>query len=168
MVLGALGKIGPIAGSGLILTIAALTLSGIYFFFGFAIFTGIGFRGIIKNESYKHLKPYDIIISVFAGMAFQSVVMGLLFQLQYWPGAGIMTVAAILSLIIFIMISPLMLRTKNKYVYMGILKRGIPMLLVLLFLYFSPVATKLKIFKVGSPEIEVQILNDAKESGVEN
>lgn len=166
--LGALGKLGPIVGSGIVLTFGALILSFIYFVFGFAVFTGIRLRNISKKESYTHLKPYDIIISIFTGFIFQSLIMSLLFQLQYWPGAAVMSLATVLSAPIFLILSAVLLMTKNRYIYSGILARGVPMFLLLLVLYLSPVNAKLKIFKVGSPEMEAQILNNAKEADAEN
>lgn len=162
IILATLGKLVPVVGTGIIITFAALTLSFLYFIFGFAIFTRIGFRQIFKKDNYKHLKPVDIILSVITGMAFQTTVCGLLFQLQYWPGARVMSFAGLITSLPFIIIAAFLLKAQNRYVYIAILKRGIPLFLALLFLHLTPVTTKLKIFKVSDPEIKGRIINDAK------
>ena len=74
-----------------------------------------------------------------------------------------MAVAGLLSTLPFLIIAAIMSMSKNTYVYAGILTRGLPMFLFVLFLYMTPVTKKLKIFKVSEPEIEARILNDAKE-----
>src|SRR5690606_7855297 len=94
------------------------------------------------------------------GMAFQILVTGLLFKLQYWPGAGVMSFVALITNFPFILLAAWLLMTKNRFVYVAIIKRGVPMFLFLLVLHLTPITTRLKIFKVD-PEIETMILNDA-------
>lgn len=158
IVLSLLAKIVPLAGrSGLVLTIAALTLSCLYFFLGFAVFTKVGFRRIFKWDSYKHLKSWDIIIAIVAGVAFSVLVISLLFKVQYWPGAYYMSRAGLIMLFIIIIVAVFMLKTVNSFIYIGILKRGVPLFLFVLLLQLLPLTARLKIFKVA-PEIETQIL----------
>jgi|GEM_PF-3160017 len=155
-----LAKIIPIPGSGPAITLTALVLSCLYLFFGFAVFAKIGFRKIFKKDSYKQLKSWDIIISIITGIVFQTVVLGLIFKLQYWPGAHPMSRAGLMMMCIIIILSVFMLRTVNRFIYVGILKRGIPLFLLLLLLHVLPLTTRLKIFKVH-PEIESKILMEA-------
>ncbi len=160
IVLAILAKLVPLPFNSIVITFAALALSLLYFFFGFAVFTSIGFRQIFKKDSYANLKPWDIIISVFTGMAFQILVIGLLFKIQYWPGAGIMSFTALMSSFLFILLAAWLLMTQNRFVYVAILKRGVPLFLFLLFLHLIPLTTRLKIFRVD-PQTEELILNDA-------
>lgn len=164
IVLAILAKLVPIPLAGLILTLSAMTLSFIYALLGFAIFTKIGFRKIFNAGSYKHLKPLDIIFSILTGWAFSSLTIGILFQLQYWPNANIMSLAGMILTIPILILAAFLLKKQNRIVYMGILKRGIPLVLFVLVLYVLPTTTKLKIFKIADPEIEAQILKDANES----
>lgn len=160
IVLSILAKLVPLPFNGIVITFAALALSILYFFFGFAVFPDIGFRQILKKESYSNLKPWDIIISVFTGMAFQILVIGLLFKIQYWPGASVMSRTALISNIPFLILASWLLMTQNRFVYVAILKRGVPLFLFLLFLHLLPLTTRLNIFKVDS-QTEALILNDA-------
>ncbi len=160
IVLAILAKLVPIPFNSIVISFAALALSLLYFFFGFAVFTGIGFRQIFKKDSYTNLKPWDIIISVFTGMAFQILVFGLLFKIQYWPGARVMSSVALMTSFPFILLAAWLLMTKNRFVYIAILKRGIPLFLFVLLLHLLPLTTRLKIFRVD-PQTEELILNDA-------
>lgn len=160
LVISILAKTLPVTGSGPALTFIALILSVVYFFFGFVIFTKIRFREILKTETYKHLKPWDIIISIVTGVVFQTVVLGLIFKLQYWPGAHYMSRAGLIMLFIIIIVAVIMLKTVNSFIYIGILKRGITFFLLLLLLHLLPLTTRLNIFK-EHPEIEAQILLEA-------
>lgn len=159
--LGILAKIFLLPGSGILVVIATLAIGFLYFPLGFAFFTRVRLRKLFKNDSYKHLKPVDIILSIFTGIGFQSLIIGLLFQLQYWPGANIMSLSGLISSLPFIITAAFMLKSSNKYVYIGILKRGIPLFLFVLSLYLTPLTTKLKVFKVD-PRIEAYLLNNYK------
>lgn len=164
LLLAILGKLVPVPFNGVVITVAVLSLSVLYFLFGFAVFSKIGFRNIFKKNSYEHLKFVDILLCVLTGMAFQSLTSGMLFQLQYWPGANVMAFAGLVTTLPFLIVATIMLRTQNRYVYLGMLKRGLPLFSLTMFLYLTPVEKKLKIFKVNHLEIEQQILNDAKEA----
>src|SRR5690606_31171587 len=144
----------------IVITFAALALSLLYFFFGFAVFTGIGFRKIFKKDSYPGLKPWDIVISVITGFTFQLLVAVLLFNIQYWPGARVMSSLALMTSFPFILLADWLLMTKNRFVYIAILKRGVPLFVFVLLLHLTPLTTRLKIFKVD-PETEALILNNA-------
>lgn len=158
--IAALTKLIPILGFSIVLTFAALILSFLYLVFGFAVFTKIGFKDIFKRASYKLLKPRDIIISILTGYAFSMLVLGLLFKLSYWPAATIMSFMSLLQATPFILIPFFLLKTQNRFIYIGILKRGIPLFLLVLLLHLLPLDTRLKIFKVPYPELEKEIRND--------
>ncbi len=160
ILLATLAKTIPIFGSGIIITIAASALSFYYLFFGFAIFTKINFKDIFKRNSYYGLKPWDIIVSALSGYAIQTQVLGILFLLQYWSGDTYMGFSALITAFPFIILALLLLLTKNRFVYIEILKRVVPLFLFVLILYLIPLTTRLKIFKVSNPEIETQILKD--------
>lgn len=160
IVIATISKLVPVVGMSIVLTFAALSLSFLYFIFGFAVFTKIAFANIFKRETYKHLKVRDIIISVLTGFAFPVLISGLLFRLNYWPAAHIMSFTGLLTTFPFIIIALVLLHTQNRFVYIEILKRGIPLYLFVLLLHLLPLTTRLKIFKVSNPEHEREIINN--------
>lgn len=164
MGLGALGKTVPIVGTSIIITLAGLTLSLLYFIFGFAVFTKIGFRKIFKKDSYANIKPWDIIICVFTGFAFQTLISALVFQIQHWPGTNVMSFIGLISSVPFILLAVILSITQNSFIYTRILKRGIPLVIILFILFVLPLTSKLEIFKVGDPETKALILDRAKEA----
>lgn len=152
-------KVVPVPLANLLTTISAIPLAIIYFIFGFAVFTKIGFRNIFKSTAYAHLKPIDIIISILSGMALSTPVMSILFNVNYWPAGRVMAVSGIINTIPFIVIALCcVFLTKNQYVYKEILKRGIPLLILVMALYVFPINTRLKVIKPVNQEIETEIL----------
>ena len=164
LIAGMVLKIFAIPGSSVLITISILSLSVLYFLFGFAIFTKVPIKGIFKKISYSHLKPADIITSIFCGNALSTLIVGILFQLNYWLGASPMTFAGMATTLPIIITAIIFLfLLKNRYVYQEILVRTIPFFLLALFLHLTPVSTRLKIFKVYDKNIEAQILEDSKQ-----
>jgi len=76
-------------GGVIISTFAAVVLSVIYAYLGFAFFNGIKLRKIGKKISYSGLNKSMIINSIIIGIGFSVVILGLLFQLMDWPGSDI-------------------------------------------------------------------------------
>lgn len=152
-------KVLPVPLANVLTTISAMPLAFLYFIFGFAIFTKIGFRNIFKRTAYAHLKPIDIIISILSGMALSTPVMSILFNVNYWPAGRIMAVSGIVNIVPFVVIALCcVFLTKNQYVYKEIMKRGIPLLIIVMALYVFPITTRLKVIKPVNIGIETEIL----------
>jgi len=60
-------------------------LSCLYFYFGFALFNNISFRGIFKKESYKNVSTWRIVGAIAAGFSISIVLLGVLFKIFRWP-----------------------------------------------------------------------------------
>ena len=63
----------------------------------------IGFRKVFNKESYNNLSTYKIISSIILGLGYSTIIIGILFKLQLWPGSKtILLIGIIISISIFI------------------------------------------------------------------
>ncbi|WP_103071439.1 hypothetical protein [Aquimarina sediminis] len=111
---------------GAIITIISLlTLSCIYFYFGFALFNRVQFLDIFKKSSFTGISTVSILGAIGAGVALSIVLVGILFKIFRWPFAsqnlligGIMiSVISIFSFVRFL--------KNGKRVYKEILVRSL-------------------------------------------
>lgn len=90
-----------------ILSLGAIFLSGLYFWFSFALLNSIRLRVAFKKESYKSISKFLILVAIGTGIVFSLLVIYSLFKLQFWPYGqvgllqGLILFAAIL-LIVFV------------------------------------------------------------------
>jgi len=109
-------KMFNVLGSGILFTLATSSLMLIYFYIGFAIFNNITFKGIFIKASYKDLSVLRIIGSIAVGMAFSTILTGILFRLQHWPGANLnLATGLILSSIILVIGLIRYLKNKDNF-----------------------------------------------------
>ncbi len=81
-------------------------LSIFYFVFSFALFNGIGFRGIFKKSSYKNTNVLGIVSAYMIGMTLAIILIGIMFQLLLLPGAkGTLLIGLIVIVLITIITS---------------------------------------------------------------
>ena len=108
---------------GTITTISAMTLSIMYYIFGFAFFNHIKIKDIFKKEAYKDVSVLRIIGAIGAGIGISTICIGVLFKVQRWPLANDNLVVGLsLSLIVFVVAAIRFLKNKNIY-YRRILVR---------------------------------------------
>lgn len=73
---------------------AALTVIGLsglcllYFCLSFAIFNRISLRQALKKQAYSGISPNRLLGSIATGFALSLLLTGILFKLQFWPGAN--------------------------------------------------------------------------------
>lgn len=98
-----------IPGGDILLILTLTTLSIFYYCFSFALFNQITLRNIFKKAGYKDTNRKRIIGSIGLGVGISSLIMGVLFKLQFYPGARfllgvgtlILAICGIVSLIFF-------------------------------------------------------------------
>ena len=118
---------------GVILTVLFLAiLSTFYCYLSFALFNEIGFKGIFKKGNYSGIDAGRIILAVIMGFGISAIVIGILFQVQFWIGGVFMIymgiffsgLSGILSYIMFRKKSPMfnrnMLYRLLFYSFLGI------------------------------------------------
>jgi hypothetical protein len=102
--------------SGVLLTISLLTISLIYYPFGFAFFNNIRLRNIFKKVSYKSVTVLHIIGAIVIGMALSDICVGILFKIQGYPMANYLLIVGLISTAIILIIGLIRyLKSKSSY-----------------------------------------------------
>ena len=82
-------RIGKVEGGVLLSTVAFLLLALFYLLFALPYFSGIRVSRTFSNTAYleKGAGTFQRLLTVIAGFVFFIALMGILFVLNYWPGA---------------------------------------------------------------------------------
>ena len=86
-----------ITGGGILCFLSLITLSGFYFYLGFAFFNDLRINQIFKKESYLDIPRNRIFGGIISGISLSILLMGLLFKLMHWPGQAIYLYSGIIS-----------------------------------------------------------------------
>jgi hypothetical protein len=112
-----------IAFGGILTTLTFISLSMIYFYFGFAFFNEINLRAIFAKDSYKDISLLRIIGAIGVGIALSLTIIGLLFTFNSWSGSSFSLGAGLFGLLIVTIIGLIRYaKNKSKY-YTRIFKR---------------------------------------------
>ena len=150
-IVGYVLKMLLIPGGSMLFYYCSIILWWLYFLLGFAFFNGIRLKALFKKESYTGIPMLHILGAVFTGLALSVGVLGILFKLMTWPGAGInLFVGMIVCLAIIIIIA---IRRKDKYklYYNRMLIRLVTVTILCVALYFLPSITLIRIIYRNEP-----------------
>jgi hypothetical protein len=75
-----------IPGGHLLLFLSLTSLSVFYFFSGFVLFNGIGFRQIFTKSAYKGKSMMRVVGAILVGYALAITLIGILFAYKSWAG----------------------------------------------------------------------------------
>ena len=120
---GLIFKLTFITGASLLLTVSLLALACLYYPLGFAFFNQIGFRKILKKDSYKGLSKLRIIGAIVAGMSLSPICVGILYKIQNWTGANINLEIGLISTLIVLAIALFKYFKSKGEFYIRIFKR---------------------------------------------
>lgn len=109
-VIGLIMKLSLIAG-GAILLVLAISALACFYYLGFALFNDIRLRHIFKKASYANASPGRIIGAIGASFGLSGMLVGILFRLQFWPGAAINLLAGIVLTAILLLVALVKLMT---------------------------------------------------------
>lgn len=122
---------------GAILTILSLTaLSMLYFYLSFLLFNDVPLSAITKKDAYQHTTRKRIIGSILTGMAIGILLMGILFMVERWPGAAVMTTYGLALLFVAGVVALIQYSQGKSPFYLGVLKRVVPYLVLGVILHF--------------------------------
>jgi len=143
-------------GGGLLATLGFFGLACLYMYFGFAFFNNIPLKKIFKGESYtadtSEKRDYRIPISIFVGISFNTILIGLLFRFMFWPGGFFLMSVGIIFLVPMLIISLIrFLKTKSTF-YTRIFIRMAVIGGIALFFLLMPNTTWLEIKFRNHPE----------------
>lgn len=115
-------------------------LSLFYFVLSLALFNGIHFKDILKKNSYQNISGKKLIGSVGLGIALSYIIIGIMFEIQSYPGADYILSIGIVSVgIIAIIAAVFYFKNKREAFYLRVFKRIVIYLIIGIILYFTPV-----------------------------
>lgn len=123
VILALIMKFFHLPGSGILTVLSLLSISMIYFYFGFALFNNIRLRKITKKESYEGISTKRIVGGIGSGFVLSISTIGILFKFQSWPGASMQIWVGLIGLVIVSVISLIKISKGTDNYYSYILKR---------------------------------------------
>ena len=151
-------KLMYLPGSLILIVLSLPTLSLFYFYLGFAFFNGIGFRKILKRESYKGISTQRIIIGIGTGFALNIAAIGVLFKIQSYSGASMILFISLFGLGILMIFSVIKMRENTDNYYANIFKRVASFGAICVFFIAMPSKTWLDLNYPNNPEYVQAIL----------
>lgn len=133
-----------VPGGGLIAALSLMTLSFFYLFFGFIILNEIRTRKVFQRESYIGLSPWRLVFSVITGCILSQAAIGLLFTVQIWEGAGLMSMIALAEMGMIAVTGLVLYGFKISILSNSAWLRlmAYTFLMILAILYINPIVTK--------------------------
>jgi len=118
-------KIADWPGGSILATISLTLLTGFYFYFGFAFFNNIRLKNILNGNSYQGISVLRIIGSIGAGWGLAILCLGILFNVQHYPGEKIMLSVGLIAVFVVAIIALIKLfRSKSDFYKMIVLRIG--------------------------------------------
>jgi hypothetical protein len=149
---------------GSLLVILFLTLSSMfYFWFGFALFNEIRFRGILRKESYLDIHSNKILGGILTGWLMSITILGILFKIMSWTGATIVLASGIIGSIIILIIGFLKYQKSNSLFYPRVFKRVIIILIIAVALFVIPTEVMMRIKNRDNPAYAEALIKAGKE-----
>ena len=145
-------KLMYLPGSLILIVLSLSSLSLFYFYLGFAFFNGIGFRKILKRESYKGISTQRIIIGIGTGFVLNIAAIGVLFKIQSYSGASMILLISLFGLGILMIFSVIKMRENTDNYYANIFKRVASFGAICVFFIAMPSKTWLDLNYPNNPE----------------
>jgi hypothetical protein len=112
-----------VPGAGIAMILLLSLLSVFYFCSGFLLFNSIRLREVTKKDRFKGISAGRILGAVGTGVALSYAIIGILFELRIWPGAGITQINGLVLLAVVTIVGLFKYaRNKSPY-YTRIFKR---------------------------------------------
>lgn len=92
-------------GGNFIMLCATSILSLLYFFLGFILFVDRRLRDIGKASTFKNIGALKLIFAIVTGVALSTLVLGILFRINFYPGAYLMVLLGLMVTLPVLMIS---------------------------------------------------------------
>lgn len=112
-VIGILFKIMKWPGAG-ILTITSLGLvSSFYLYLGIGIFNNLTLKAMFSKDSYQYKHRFNLLFGAIFGIVLAALVIGFLFKFMLWPGANVLLILGLFSLLFSLLMYGLLLKKKK-------------------------------------------------------
>ena len=140
-----------IAGSGLLITLALLSLAIIYYLLSFAFFNNTPLKEIFKKQSYNGISVLRIIGTIGFGLSLSTVVVGILFVLQSWNGGRMYLLSGLITLLLCTIVAIFRWIKNRSNSYNVLFSRAAIMGCIGLLLQLTPEMTLFKVLHRNHP-----------------
>ena len=157
-----------------VLIISASLLSCIYFYFGFALINGVGFRAMFKKASYAPISGIRIVAGIGVGLFLSIVVIGSLFKLQIWMGSIEMITIGSTGLFVIFLAAGVVFLVKRKSLdafYRGIFLRGAIAIIFAFIIFAIPSRSLIRIYHRDNPaygELMIKALENPQDKEIQD
>ncbi len=112
-----------------------LTLSCLYYIFGFALLNNIPGRKIFKSDSYNGLGTWRILIAIGTGWAISTLVLGYLFSIRSYPMAELFLVVGLVFTAVMLLLASIKnVKERNQFYRSIILRCAVFIIIGIIFL----------------------------------
>jgi len=138
-------------GGGALTGLALMLLFVFYYVFSFAFFNDIRLQDIFKKTSYKDTNVKKIICAIVLGWALSTIIIGVLFKLQFWAGADFLLKTGLIYTGLILLIAIFFYFRNKSNNYIRVFKRIVIYGGLGLVLYLIPTTTFLDIKYSNNP-----------------
>lgn len=118
--IGVILSLTSLPGGFITLLFPSLLVSGMYFYFGFALFNEIPLKGLFKKEYHEKIPRMQVTTAIVTGIGLSIAIVGVLFKLQHLPGASMMLFGGVLLSVV----STLLIIVNKGKLQEGFVKRA--------------------------------------------
>ena len=136
--IGLLMAIFNIPLDSLISSVFFITLSCLYFCFGFALLNNIPFRKIFIPDSYKGLGIWRILIAIGTGLAFSVLTIGIMCSVLSYPMAKTFLAVGIVLAVIFIILALIKNAQQKDNFYRNVILRSFAFMIIAIIFLLLP------------------------------
>ncbi len=151
--IGIILKIFEVPGNTILIILSLSSLSIIYFYFGILLFNDIRLKDIFKKISYKKTTAKSIIGSIGLGIALSTIVIGILFKIEIWPGSNNLLKPGLYLLSTILVVTFAINRGRESNFYKRIYSRGIIIGILGLVMYLIPFDVLIDLYYNDKPEV---------------
>ena len=169
-ILALIMKIFHLPGASVLLIVSLNALAVLYYM-GFLLFNEIEFKSIFKKESYEHISKKRLFGSIIVGILLSIIHVGILFKLQFNPGAKVMLQDGLTGLAIATIVALIYYYKNKSTFYKRVLKRIAIIGIFGLVLNFTPSTSLVDLYYSDSPEyaeILKKVLKNPKDKELRN
>lgn len=133
--LGAIFKINHYPGGSVLLIVSVCNLALLYGLFSFILLNGIKARHMFKKKSYEKISAFRVLGSIALGFGIWTLMLGVLFKVQMYPGAAIMMLVGFVGTLIPLSVFMLRFVISSSDFIKNNLIRLVPIVLIGSFFY---------------------------------
>jgi len=103
-IIGILFKIMKWPGAGIFTTTSLGVVACFYLYLGIGIFNNLTVKAMFYKDSYQYENRFNLLFGAIFGIVLAILVIGFLFKFMFWPGANVLLILGLFSLLFSLLI----------------------------------------------------------------